>query len=263
MIHDGGDVGTALAARLEAAGASVRKIAHGEPIGEVDAFVDLGVVEGITSMRDMFVRVREAALGGAKTILVATRNGELGRAGAGGPAGLVKTLAAEWPAIACRIVDLEPCADPAALVLAELHARDAHVEIGYVRGVRSSLEVVPAEVEALHDVGLDESSVVLVTGGARGITARAAIALAHRYGCRIELVGRSPLPGPEDHALAGAGDARALRSLFGKQVSTPAEIEALATRARSRTARSARPSQRSAIAARITRSMYARPRSAS
>ena len=230
-IHDGGAIGTALAARLESDGASVRRIDAHEAVGEVDGFIDLGVVEGVTSMREMFIRVREAALGGARTILVATRNGELGRgSGSGGPAGLIKTVAAEWPAISARIVDLEPCADPAALIHAELLARDAHVEVGYVAGVRSILQVVPAEVEELHDIGLDDSSIVLVTGGARGITARAAIAIARRYGCRIELVGRSPRPGPEEHALAGANDARALRSLFGKRVSTPAEIEVLCSR---------------------------------
>jgi NAD(P)-dependent dehydrogenase (short-subunit alcohol dehydrogenase family) len=77
-------------------------------------------------------------------------------------------------------------------------------------------------------------SVVVVTGGARGITARAAIALAQRYGCRIELVGRSPLPADEDPALASAADARALRGLLAKQdtgtIRAPAEIEQLCAR---------------------------------
>ena len=233
VIHDGGDVGLALTARLQAAGATVRHIDAHESVGEVDGFIDLGVVEGITTMRDMFLRVRAAAVGGAKTILVATMYGQFGRGGEGigGPAGLIKTLAAEWPAIKARVVDLEPCDDPAALLYAELCASDAHVEIGYVSGVRSSLEIVPAEVEQLGDAVLDESSVVLVTGGARGITARVAIAIAQRYGCRIELVGRSPLPAAEELAVANAVDARALRALFSKRVTTPVEIEALCTRA--------------------------------
>jgi acyl transferase domain-containing protein/NAD(P)H-dependent flavin oxidoreductase YrpB (nitropropane dioxygenase family) len=255
VIFDGGTIGEGLAARLRAEGAEVRQLAPGDRMGELDGYVDLAVVEGVTSMREMFERVREAALGGAKHLLVATMNGELGRAGAGGPAGLVKTVAAEYPSMRARIVDLEPGCDAPALLHAELHACDDYVEVGYVRGTRSALEVVPAELEQLPeldghsarprvaaspggagafegfpDPGLGPDSVVLVTGGARGITARAAIALADRYGCRIELVGRSPLPAGEDPVLAAAGDARALRGLFAKQVATPAEIEQLCAR---------------------------------
>ena len=231
-IFDGGDVGKQLATRLTGEGAKVRQLGPGEAVGEVDGYVDLGVVDGVTSMREMFERVREAAIGGAKHVLVATMHGELGRAGGGGPAGLVKTLAAEWPGIRARVVDLEPAmvttGDAPALLHGELHAHDEHLEVGYIAGARSSIVVVPAELAPignLADVGLDANSVVLVTGGARGITARAAIAIANRYGCRIELVGRSPLPGPEDPSLAGAADARALRGVLAKQLSVPAEIE--------------------------------------
>jgi acyl transferase domain-containing protein/NAD(P)H-dependent flavin oxidoreductase YrpB (nitropropane dioxygenase family)/NADP-dependent 3-hydroxy acid dehydrogenase YdfG/acyl carrier protein len=242
--------GLALGERLRAEGAHVRHVGVGDAIAlpelSLDGYVDLAVVDGVSSMRAMFERVREAAIGGAKQILVATMHGELGRAGAGGPAGLVKTVAAEWPGIKARVVDIEPGSDIAAVLHDELHAADAHVEIGYVGGVRSCLEVVPAELEHLADIALDANSVVLITGGARGITAKAAIGLVRRYGCKIELVGRSPLPGDEDPALASATDTRALRALLAKQVSTPglrpptgeagrvppgpAEIEALCTR---------------------------------
>src|SRR5262249_21287456 len=162
-------------------------------------------------------------------------HGELGRAGGGGPAGLVKTLAAEWPGIRARVVDLEPAliGDAAMLIHTELHAHDEHLEVGYIGGSRSSIVGVPAEAGPVGggaDLGLDANSVVLITGGARGITARAAIAFAKRYGCRIELVGRSPVPGPEDPALAGAPDARALRGVLAKQGSAPAEIEARVAR---------------------------------
>jgi NAD(P)-dependent dehydrogenase (short-subunit alcohol dehydrogenase family)/acyl carrier protein len=220
-IYDGGLVGEALSARLAAEGAQV---VRGAPDGNLDGYVDLGVVDGVTTMREMFERVRGAALGGAKLIYVATMNGELGRGGVGGPAGLIKTVAAEWPDVRARVVDLESLDNAAETLHRELHADDHHVEIGYVRGVRSSLEVVPAEVTG-GDVALDKDSIVLVTGGARGITAKAAIALAQRHGCTIELVGRSPLPGPEDPALAGCADARALRSALSKLGGTPAQIE--------------------------------------
>jgi acyl transferase domain-containing protein/NAD(P)H-dependent flavin oxidoreductase YrpB (nitropropane dioxygenase family) len=234
VICDGGSAGVELGTRLRADGAIVRHVEPGEAIGETDAFIDLAVVDGVTSMRGMFERVREAAIGGAKQILVATMHGDLGRAGVGGPAGLVKTLAAEWPAIVARVVHLDPDSDVAALIHAELHAADRTIEVGYVDGRRSYLEIVPATVSPVHDahhLQLDADSVVVVTGGARGITAKAAIAIAERYGCRIELIGRSPLPDPdEDPALVQATDARALRTLLGSLVTTPAELEARCVR---------------------------------
>jgi NAD(P)-dependent dehydrogenase (short-subunit alcohol dehydrogenase family) len=59
---------------------------------------------------------------------------------------------------------------------------------------------------------LDADSVVLLTGGARGITALAAIALAERTGCRIELIGRTPAPrAQEDARTASAPDEAGLR----------------------------------------------------
>jgi NAD(P)-dependent dehydrogenase (short-subunit alcohol dehydrogenase family) len=225
-IHDGGLIGDALGARLAAEGATVIR---GLPEEAVDGYVDLATVNGVDTMRSMFERVRGAAMGGAKLIYVATMNGELGRGGHGGPAGLIKTVAAEWPEVRARVVDLDSTEDAAATLHRELHADDHHVEIGYVAGVRSSLEVIPAEIP-IGEVALDADSVVLVTGGARGITAKVAIALAQRHGCRIELVGRSVLPGPEDPKLADAHDARALRGVLAKLGGTPAIIEARVAR---------------------------------
>jgi hypothetical protein len=55
--------------------------------------------------------------------------------------------------------------------------------------------------------GLGSDSVVLVTGGGRGIGARAAIGLARAFGCGIELVGRTSLrPDHESRHLSGRGD---------------------------------------------------------
>jgi len=211
----------ALAQRLEAEGAKVRRLGDGEPVGEVDGYVELVRGGDVAAMRGLFERVRDAAVGGAKHVLVATRHGELGRAGAGGPAGLVKTVAAEYPGIKARALDLEPGCDVAALLHAELHAADPHVEIGYVGGARSTTEIVPAELAAPGAVPLDAGSVVLITGGARGITAQVAIALVKRFGCRVELVGRSPLPTVEDPG----GDAKALRALYAKRSGSPADAE--------------------------------------
>ncbi|MFJ8387775.1 SDR family NAD(P)-dependent oxidoreductase [Streptomyces sp. NPDC094438] len=67
----------------------------------------------------------------------------------------------------------------------------------------------------------------MLAGGARGITADFAAALAAASHCRIELLGRTPLPArPEDPELAGAADATALRALFAARGEpAPAAIE--------------------------------------
>ena len=47
--------------------------------------------------------------------------------------------------------------------------------------------------------------------GARGITAHLSVELARRYGCALELVGRSPEPDAEDPATASAVEPRELK----------------------------------------------------
>ena len=81
-----------------------------------------------------------------------------------------------------------------------------------------------AEAEAL---GLDRGSVVVLVGGARGITAHVAEALAAASRCRIELLGRTPAPdGPEPAGIAAAGDAAAVRTaLIESGVGSPAQVE--------------------------------------
>jgi NAD(P)-dependent dehydrogenase (short-subunit alcohol dehydrogenase family) len=68
--------------------------------------------------------------------------------------------------------------------------------------------------------------VVLLVGGARGITAKFAVALASASRCRIELLGRTPAPeGPEDAATAAAGTRTELRAaLAARGGLTPAEL---------------------------------------
>ncbi|MFD3723115.1 SDR family NAD(P)-dependent oxidoreductase, partial [Streptomyces sp. NPDC058674] len=82
-----------------------------------------------------------------------------------------------------------------------------------------------AEAAAL---GLDRESVVVVVGGARGITARCVGALATASRCRLELLGRTPAPdGPEDPETAGAPDRAALRAVLAGtgRYGSPAEVD--------------------------------------
>jgi malonyl CoA-acyl carrier protein transacylase/NAD(P)-dependent dehydrogenase (short-subunit alcohol dehydrogenase family)/acyl carrier protein len=155
----------------------------------------------------------------------------------GAIAGLTKTLALEWPEVRIKAVDLnlEESGDSLALHLfEELHGADGLVEIGYDGHRRVALKPVhaPLSLDRPAAFDLDSSSVVLITGGARGITARAAIQFAERFQPTLVLVGRSPLPdgdeAPETAGIAGAKEVKAaliVRMRARGEAVTPALVE--------------------------------------
>ncbi|ABW14966.1 Beta-ketoacyl synthase [Parafrankia sp. EAN1pec] len=267
-VVDGGlGIGLALSTLLEQAGAQVRIIsANDAALGELvasgiaaDGLFWAASAEGsagpVGGLPAAFPALRAAALAGIRRLVAVTglggdlgRNGEIGDPGSGaGMAGLVRTLARELPDLLIRLVDVHPKAQPrriAESLLAEMLDPAAPVVVGYRDGVRIAPELRMSDLVAVTagpgsaaagspraaaaPPGLDRSGVVLLTGGARGITARTALALAGATGCAVELVGRTPVPdAPEDEATAGALDAPALRrALIATGVRRPAEIEA-------------------------------------
>jgi NAD(P)-dependent dehydrogenase (short-subunit alcohol dehydrogenase family) len=144
----------------------------------------------------------------------------------------MRSLAKERPDSRVRCLDLDITDEPEALashLFNELLTKGSEVEIGHATGSRSSLRPVEAQLRA-HDGSplLERDSVVLLTGGARGITALVAKELAARYSCALVLVGRSALPELiEDAELASAPDANSLRRIYATRMagSRPAEIE--------------------------------------
>ncbi|WP_157436674.1 SDR family NAD(P)-dependent oxidoreductase [Actinospica robiniae] len=82
----------------------------------------------------------------------------------------------------------------AAAIVAELLAGDAEPDVVLrIGGARAVWTMCPApDIEASGDV-LGPESVVVITGGARGVTAACARALARAFRPRIALIGRTPL----------------------------------------------------------------------
>jgi acyl transferase domain-containing protein/NAD(P)-dependent dehydrogenase (short-subunit alcohol dehydrogenase family) len=111
-------------------------------------------------------------------------------------AGFAKALAREWTDALVRIIDVDPAQDGRALageIVGELASAERDLEVGLLSGGRRigvHLEPAPAGPGALP---LDERSVVLVTGGGRGLGAKAAIDLARRTRCRLILAGTARL----------------------------------------------------------------------
>ena len=177
------------------------------------------------------------ALGGAFGVDAA----DGGWPGSGAVSGFIKSLAREWPEVCCKTIDFEAGSDADRIVAAltsELGWRDGLTEVGYRGGQRRTLVPVPAPLEA-HEpaLALDDRSIVLITGGARGITAEIARELAERFRPTLVLVGRSPVPdAPEPADLSTCADERQLRAALVDRCrrlgDTPvfAEIEAACTR---------------------------------
>jgi NAD(P)-dependent dehydrogenase (short-subunit alcohol dehydrogenase family) len=158
-----------------------------------------------------------------------------GVAGIGLP-GLVRTIAREFPDRLVRVIDVDPKEEPihvAGYLFAELLTPHAPTAVGYAAGERVTLQLAAAPLDpGGGELRLGPNSVVLLTGGARGITARIALGLARAGAGHLELVGRTPPPvGDEDPATATAVDRVALRRVLAQAGDrTPAEIEAATSR---------------------------------
>jgi NAD(P)-dependent dehydrogenase (short-subunit alcohol dehydrogenase family) len=127
--------------------------------------------------------------------------------------------------------DLEPLAEA---LVDELLDLDAPAAVSWAGGERTTQVVGQAADLSLHGpFTLGPDAVVVITGGARGITARAAEGLARANPCRLVLVGRTPLPTePEDPRTAGAADRAHLRRALLEigELTTPHEIEVACNR---------------------------------
>ncbi|AHH98384.1 SDR family NAD(P)-dependent oxidoreductase [Kutzneria viridogrisea] len=119
------------------------------------------------------------------------------RAEGSGLSGLVKTAVIETSELFGRAVDLHPelavdrCAD---LVLAELHdSQAALTHVSYDEAGQRWHTTVDGSPRATGTAALTPQDVVLVTGGARGITADCVLGLAKRYRPALVLLGRTRL----------------------------------------------------------------------
>jgi NAD(P)-dependent dehydrogenase (short-subunit alcohol dehydrogenase family) len=117
-------------------------------------------------------------------------------------------LQEEYPNFLIKSIDLcldEPAGQLTNQILAEIAADDDVIEVGYKDGKRYGLELVRTNLETRkNSLNLDSSMVILITGGARGITAEVALDLAQRYQPTLILAGLSPPP-PEREAEEFSG----------------------------------------------------------
>lgn len=268
ITDDGGGIATTLAARIEGGDRRTLILAPGDEealarLGNgarVAAFLHLAPISATplplsapaAAWQAELARNEEAAFrflrryaadlaSGGRVLLASGLGGRFARGGTapsalmlqGGGPGLAKSLREEWPDCIAKAVDLDPGApadENAAHLLAELAEPAGRSEVGYPGGVRTIFRTVPAALaaDAPARPWLDSGSVVLATGGARGITATLLGGIA-TAGMTLVLIGRTPPPQPEDERWREAATPEDLRRLLLAEAkgtaATPAEIE--------------------------------------
>jgi acyl transferase domain-containing protein/NAD(P)H-dependent flavin oxidoreductase YrpB (nitropropane dioxygenase family)/short-subunit dehydrogenase len=193
------------------------------------------------------VRAHESGLRQNGSVLAAVRlGGAFGCTGAdaeqfwpgsGAVSGFLKSLAREWSGTNARTIDFAFDAGNEFIVeklLAELAHRDGFTEVGYRADRRETLVSAERPIEGeKKQIQLDSESVVLITGGARGITALTALEIAEQFQSTLVLAGRTPLPSEEEPAdIASIADERALKLALMTRMQnagtkpTPSAVEA-------------------------------------
>ncbi|MFJ4657418.1 beta-ketoacyl synthase N-terminal-like domain-containing protein [Nocardia sp. NPDC088792] len=249
---------------LRARSWSVRRAAGPDAVtgtGPVDACVVVAGVAGeweqaqriltdaILVAGQVLPRLR-AATGRAGFATVTRLDGHLGFRGdaepvaalLGGIGGLVKSFAAEQPSLFCRALDIDAAVLPQRLaehVLEELcdsawdtpevgidHSGARRTPVPSRHDAARTVEIVTAGAEYGAAL-LTEQDVLVVTGGARGVTATCVQELATVSKCRFVLLGRTALTTEPDWAQ-GISDGElklaAVRALAGTGV-TPRDID--------------------------------------
>ncbi|MEE4262155.1 MAG: SDR family NAD(P)-dependent oxidoreductase [Desulfobacteraceae bacterium] len=160
------------------------------------------------------------------------KGGQIAQPAQGGLAGLVKTAVLEWQNVCCRAIDIAPAWTDnrqIANAVAKEVLSTGPIEIGLDSDRRYTLSMQPQPSPGGH-INLVPGDVVVISGGARGITAATALALARETALTLILLGRSPQPVAEPEWLSVLSDEAAIKKAilkndFSGQKVTPAEIE--------------------------------------
>jgi acyl transferase domain-containing protein len=158
----------------------------------------------------------------------------------GGLAGLAKTAGWEWPEVQCKAIDLGndwADADQAAEAIIEELLLAGPTEVGLSRSGRRTLI---REVRPLAESGavapFTAGDVIVATGGARGVTAEAAVALAKAFRPTLVLLGRSAAPESEPEWLASLTVEAEIKRALGSHLNGDATPRIIGERYRKLTA---------------------------
>lgn len=181
--------------------------------------------------------VAASADGGGAVLNVTALDGQFGlghghRRGlqAAGLLGLFKSFRHEYQSLSVKNIDLDPHA-PAILLapqlIEELTLNDDLVEVGLTAAGRVTPRLKRTErISPRGALPLNSQSVVLITGGAMGITFAMAQHLAVQCPSALILVGRTPRPTAESEDTRELDEtALRRRMIHERRTATPAEVE--------------------------------------
>jgi acyl carrier protein len=178
-------------------------------------------------VRDAFLAAKNARLDEGGAFLVVTRlGGDLGARGTdrwaqAGLLGLAKTIAIEHPRARVRAID---AADGVTIdAIADECLRAGPVEIALDGNARRAPRAVPTPGPTAAPT-LGAADVVVVSGGARGVTAACVVALARATRARFVLLGRSRIDAEEPTEIRGVEDPKALKAALAPRAATPAAL---------------------------------------
>jgi acyl transferase domain-containing protein/NAD(P)-dependent dehydrogenase (short-subunit alcohol dehydrogenase family) len=124
----------------------------------------------------------------------------------GGLAGLAKCAALEWPEVISRAFDISPdwtSNHVAAAMFVDELLHQGPVEVGITASGTTCLESIEVRLKGQHgSLPIAPGDVIVITGGARGVTAEAAFAIAKAWRPRLVILGRNPEPSPEPDWLS-------------------------------------------------------------
>jgi len=233
VTDDGGGIAAQIVARLAAVG--IKADVHSEVPADAHGVIYLGGLADVTDVdaalaiqRDAFGVARAVAdrfaESGGVFVTAQDTGGDFGisgqypdRAWLGGLAALTRTAAREWPAASVKAIDCErgrrTSAAVAEAIVRELLTGGSTIDVGLrANGMRTTIEAVPTQVEPASATNISRDSVIVATGGARGVTAEALRALAQAHQPKLVLLGRTPLAEEPAH-LRGVADETSLKRL--------------------------------------------------
>jgi malonyl CoA-acyl carrier protein transacylase len=143
--------------------------------------------------------------------------------------GIIKTADKEWVEVNCKSIDVDSDLLSLTTLQKELFL-EGPLEVGLLNDqvMRVSLqEEMLANNQTEHSL-LTQEDLIVISGGARGVTAEVAIKIADTYKCNLLLLGRSPEPEAEPEWLSSLTNAASIKKAIldnTKDKLKPADLE--------------------------------------
>jgi KR domain/Polyketide synthase dehydratase len=240
VVEDEQGIGAEIAARLAARGVDAKAVAKVSADATGVVFARGVIADDSADAQDRALAVQRDALDAARTlakqkgprlfVTVQDTGGDFatsGRAGdrawGGGLPGLAKTAAGEWPDAAVKAIDVATngatAASVADRVVAELLLGGRDVEVALRSdGTRAIVRHRAAPYRPVA-ARIRQGSVLIVSGGARGVTATSLAALC-QDAPKLALLGRTALVDEGEETRGAATDAELRRALLARSTAT-------------------------------------------